>query len=100
MVITCLAACGMTHKESYKPIFITFCMYYINWTGICSILGIAFYLRSKQITIEYVKESLKFHREWKGKIEVVATLPAQMRMICLLHITTLSEDTKRCEAEL
>ena len=50
--------------------------------------------------MDYAKESLKFHREWKGKIQVVATVPAQMRMICLLHITTLSEDTKRCEAEL
>ena len=50
--------------------------------------------------MDYAKESLKLHEQWKGKIEVVATVPAQMRMICLLHITTLSEDTKRCEAEL
>ena len=74
-------------------------MYYIDWTGICSISWNCILLRSNRL-LEYVKESLKFHREWKGKIEVVATVPAQMRMICLLHITTLSEDTKRCEAEL
>ena len=37
--------------------------------------------------MDYAKESLRLHGDWKGKIEVVATVPAQMRMICLLHIT-------------
>lgn len=29
--------------------------------------------------MDYAKESLRLHREWKGKIEVVATVPAQTK---------------------
>ena len=28
--------------------------------------------------MDYAKESLRLHREWKGKIEVVATVPADL----------------------
>lgn len=29
--------------------------------------------------MDYAKESLRLHREWKGKIEVVSTVPAASR---------------------
>ena len=29
--------------------------------------------------MDYAKESLRLHREWKGKIEVVATVPADSK---------------------
>lgn len=43
MVITCLAACGMTHKESYKPIFITSVCITLIGLAFAVFLGIAFY---------------------------------------------------------
>lgn len=43
MVITCLAACGMTHKESYKPIFITSVVITLIGLAFAVFLGIAFY---------------------------------------------------------
>ena len=34
--------------------------------------------------MDYAKESLRLHEEWKGKIEVVATVPvATKEMTCL-----------------
>ena len=29
--------------------------------------------------MDYAKESLRLHRQWKGKIEVTATVPAQTK---------------------
>jgi malate dehydrogenase (oxaloacetate-decarboxylating) len=29
--------------------------------------------------MDYAKESLRLHRQWKGKIEVVATVPVESR---------------------
>lgn len=43
MVITCLMACGMTHKESYKPIFITSVCITLIGLVFAVILGIVFY---------------------------------------------------------
>ena len=36
--------------------------------------------------MDYAKESLRLHGEWKGKIEVVTRVPVEIRMICLLPI--------------
>lgn len=50
MVITCLAALWYdTFKESYKPDIYHICMYYINWTGICSISWNCILLRSNRL---------------------------------------------------
>ena len=40
-----------------------------------------FYHREKarKITMDYAKESLKLHEQWKGKIEVIATVPVQTK---------------------
>lgn len=43
MVITCLMACGATHKESYKPIFITSVCITLIGLAFSVILGILFY---------------------------------------------------------
>lgn len=43
MVITCLMACGMTHKESYKPIFITSVCITLLGLVFAVFLGITFY---------------------------------------------------------
>ena len=29
--------------------------------------------------MDYAKESLRLHREWKGKIEVIATVPVEVQ---------------------
>ena len=29
--------------------------------------------------MDYAKESLRLHREWKGKIEVIATVPVESK---------------------
>ena len=29
--------------------------------------------------MDYAKESLRLHEEWKGKIEVIATVPVERR---------------------
>ena len=36
--------------------------------------------------MDYAKESLRLHGEWKGKIEVVTRVPAEIKMTCHLHI--------------
>lgn len=43
MVITCLFACGMTHKESYKPIFVTSVCITLVSLAFAVFLGIIFY---------------------------------------------------------
>lgn len=43
MVITCLTACGMTHKESYKPIFITSVCITLIGLAFAITLGVMFY---------------------------------------------------------
>ncbi len=43
MVITCLTACGMTHKESYKPIFVTSVCITLIGLAFAIFLGIVFY---------------------------------------------------------
>lgn len=43
MVITCLMACGMTHKESYKPIFITSVCITLIGLAFAVLQGIIFY---------------------------------------------------------
>lgn len=43
MVITCLMACGATHKESYKPIFITSVCFTLLGLAFAVMLGILFY---------------------------------------------------------
>ena len=43
MVITCLMACGMTHKESYKPIFVTSVCITLLGLAFAVFLGITFY---------------------------------------------------------
>ena len=37
--------------------------------------------------MDYAKESLRLHREWKGKIEVVATVPADNKEALSLAYT-------------
>lgn len=43
MVITCLTACGMSHKESYKPIFITSVVITLIGLVFAIFIGINFY---------------------------------------------------------
>ena len=43
MVITCLTACGMSHKESYKPIFITSVCITLIGLAVAIFLGIVMY---------------------------------------------------------
>lgn len=43
MVITCLMACGMSHKESYKPIFITSVCFTLLGLAFAVAFGILFY---------------------------------------------------------
>ena len=43
MVITCLVACGMSHKESYKPIFVTSVCITLIGLAFAIFLGIVFY---------------------------------------------------------
>ena len=45
------------------------------------------YRKARNIPRDYAKESLRLHREWKGKIEVVATVPADNKEALSLAYT-------------
>ena len=38
--------------------------------------------------MDYAKESLKLHEQWKGKIEVVATVPVSTGMVGITSTLT------------
>ena len=38
--------------------------------------------------MDYAKESLRLHKEWKGKIQVVANVPVETKD-CLLYTSNL-----------
>ena len=63
--------------------------------------------------MDYAKESLKLHEQWKGKIEVIATVPVESKEDLSLAYTpgvaqpcldrrgpALSGDPEGCEQEL
>ena len=46
--------------------------------------------------MDYAKESLRLHGEWKGKIEVVTRVPAEnkddLSLACLLYTSDAADD--------
>ena len=55
--------------------------------------------------MDYAKESLRLHKEWKGKIEVVATVPVENKDDLSLGLyaggcTAVSGDPEGCGEEL
>ena len=39
--------------------------------------------------MDYAKESLRLHEEWKGKIEVIATVPVANTLVSVFRNITL-----------